>query len=80
MVSQLGGLSAGGTDTVAQAVTMSKPGHMYTTASTKSKVVRKLDPGMMLYPTGNKDGAMWEVKDELGNSGWVSSMLFELSK
>jgi hypothetical protein len=35
---------------------------------------------MMLYPTGNKDGAMWEVKDELGNQGWVSSLSFELSK
>jgi curli biogenesis system outer membrane secretion channel CsgG len=80
MVSQLGGLTAGGTDTVAQAVTMTKPGHMYTTSSTKSKVVRTLSTGMMLYPTGNKDGAMWEVKDELGNSGWVSSMLFELAK
>ena len=33
-----------------------------------------------LYPTGNKDGAMWEVKDELGNQGWVSSMSFELAK
>jgi curli biogenesis system outer membrane secretion channel CsgG len=80
LVSQLGGLSAGGTDTVAQAVTMTRPGHMYATASTKSKVVRKLTSGMMLYPTGDKDGAMWEGKDELGNQGWVSSMSFELSK
>jgi curli biogenesis system outer membrane secretion channel CsgG len=80
MVGQLGGLSAGGTDTVAQAVTMTRPGRMYSTASTKSKVVRKLTTGMMLYPTGDKDGAMWAVKDELGNQGWVSSMSFELAK
>jgi curli biogenesis system outer membrane secretion channel CsgG len=63
-----------------QAVTMAKPGRMYKTSSTKSAVVRPLDPGMMLYPTGNKDETMWEVEDELGNKGWVSSLLFQLSR
>lgn len=63
-----------------QAVTVNKPGRMYTTSSTKSAVVRPLDPGMMLYPTGEKAGQMWEVEDELGNKGWVSSLLLELSK
>jgi curli biogenesis system outer membrane secretion channel CsgG len=67
-------------DNAQQAVTMAKPGRMYTAASTASKVVRPLDPGMMLYPTGNKDGQMWEVEDELGNKGWVSSLLFQLSR
>jgi hypothetical protein len=42
--------------------------------------IRTLDPGMMLYPTGNKQGVMWEVEDELGNKGWVSSTLVELSR
>ena len=42
--------------------------------------VRDLDPGMMLYPTGNKEGTMWEVEDELGNKGWVSSTLLQLSR
>jgi len=63
-----------------QAVTMAKPGRMYTSASPKSAIVRPLDPGMMLYPTGQKDGTMWEVEDELGNKGWVSSLLFQLSR
>ncbi len=63
-----------------QSVTMAKPGRMYASASTKSKVVRTLDPGMMLYPTGEKKEIMWEVEDELGNKGWVSSVLFELAK
>lgn len=63
-----------------QAVTMAKPGRMYTSADPKSKVVRTLDPGMMLYPTGQKQEMMWEVEDELGNKGWVSSVLFQLSK
>ena len=63
-----------------QAVTMAKPGRMYSTAAPTSKVVRTLDPGMMLYPTGQKQDVMWEVEDELGNKGWVSSVLFQLAK
>ena len=63
-----------------QAVTRAKPGRMYASADPKSKVMRTLDPGMMLYPTGQKQDMMWEVEDELGNKGWVSSVLFQLSK
>lgn len=63
-----------------QAVTMAKPGRMYAGPSVTSKVVRPLDPGMMLYPTGQKHEQLWEVEDELGNKGWVSSVLFQLSK
>jgi curli biogenesis system outer membrane secretion channel CsgG len=63
-----------------QAVTMAKPGRMYASADAKGKVVRTLDPGMMLYPTGQKQDVMWEVEDELGNKGWVSSVLFQLAK
>ena len=83
LVNEMGGMpGAGGASAEApmQAVTMTRAGRMYTTASPDSKIVRTLNTGMMLYPTGNKDGAMWEVKDELGNQGWVSSMSFELSK
>lgn len=85
LVNDMGGMptaAEGGASAQApgQAVTMTRAGRMYTTASPSSKVVRSLSEGMMLYPTGNKDGAMWEVKDELGNQGWVSSMSFELSK
>ncbi|HWA04008.1 MAG TPA: CsgG/HfaB family protein [Rhizomicrobium sp.] len=83
LVNEMGGMpSAGGASAEApmQAVSMTRAGRMYATASPSSKVVRSLSAGMMLYPTGNKDGAMWEVKDELGNQGWVSSMSFELTK
>jgi curli biogenesis system outer membrane secretion channel CsgG len=85
LVNEMGGMPTaeqGGASAQAptQSVTMTRTGRMYTTASPESKVVRSLSGGMMLYPTGNKDGAMWEVKDELGNQGWVSSMSFELSK
>jgi curli biogenesis system outer membrane secretion channel CsgG len=67
-------------DNVAQAVTMAKPGKMYADSNIKSAVVRDLDPGMMLYPTGEKVGVFWKVNDELGNAGWVVSTQFGLSK
>jgi hypothetical protein len=67
-------------DNVTQSVTMAKPGKMYEKADTKAKVVRDLDPGMTLYPSGEKDGLWWKVTDELGNEGWVPSTLFGLAK
>jgi curli biogenesis system outer membrane secretion channel CsgG len=65
---------------VSQSVAMAKPGKMYESASVKSKVVRELDPGMTLYPSGEKEGLWWKVSDELGNEGWVPSTLFQLAK
>jgi curli biogenesis system outer membrane secretion channel CsgG len=67
-------------DNVQQSVTMAKAGKMYTDANLKSAVVRDLDPGMMLYPTGEKNGVWWKVNDELGNAGWVVSTQFQLAK
>jgi curli biogenesis system outer membrane secretion channel CsgG len=67
-------------DNVAQSVTMAKPGRMYAKPDLKASVVRDLDAGMMLYPTGEKEGMWWKVSDELGNEGWVSSALFGLAK
>ncbi len=67
-------------DNVGQAVTMAKPGRMYKDPDPSAEIVRDLDPGMMLYPTGDKDGVWWKVSDELGNEGWVSSLLFQLAK
>ena len=81
LVSQLGGLPANASAANSQqAVTMNKAGRLLKQANGKGGAVRSLDAGMMLYPTGNKDGMMWEVEDELGNKGWVSSSLFELAR
>lgn len=81
LVKELGGLpdnaSAAGAQ---QAVTVAKPGRLLANAKGTGKAVRDLEVGMMLYPTGTKDGVMWEVEDELGNRGWVSSTLLELAK
>ncbi len=66
-------------DNVQQSVRMSKPGKMYSASNLKSAPVRDLDPGMMLYPTGDKMGVWWKVTDELGNEGWVVSTNFQLA-
>jgi curli biogenesis system outer membrane secretion channel CsgG len=67
-------------NSASQSVTMAKPGRMYEKADPASSAVRNLDVGMMLYPTGDKDGIWWKVSDEIGNKGWVSSLLFALAK
>ena len=67
-------------DNVTQSVSMSKPGKLYAQPNLKSAVVRDLDPGMTMYPTGDKQGIWWKVTDELGNEGWVPSSLFQLAK
>lgn len=81
MVAQLGGLPMDAAAANAQqAVTVNKPARLLKRSDGTGGAVRSLDVGMMLYPTGNKDGLMWEVDDELGNRGWVNSTLFGLSR
>lgn len=81
LVGQLGGLPANASAANAtQAVTVAKPARLLSDAAGKGAVVRSLDVGMMLYPTGEKQGVMWQVEDEFGNKGWVSSTLLQLSK
>jgi outer membrane lipoprotein SlyB len=67
-------------DNVQQSVTMAKPGKLFEQPNNKSKVVRDLDSGTTLYPTGEKQQIWWKVNDELGNEGWVPSPLFQLAK
>lgn len=82
MVTQLGGLAGAPAAASApqQTVTLSRPGVLRATPSEKGKVVRTLDPGMILYPTGNSDGVWREVSDEVGNKGWVSNASLSLAK
>ena len=63
-----------------QAMRVTKPARLLGNAKGSGKAVRELDPGALLYPTGNRDGAMIEVEDELGNRGWISSNFIELAK
>ena len=81
LVNGLGGLSGDAkAEAPSQTVTLSRPGVMRAAADEKSAVVRPLDAGMILYPTGQKSGVWWEVSDEVGNKGWVSSLSLALAK
>jgi len=75
LVSQMGGLSDNAKAAApAQAVTLARPGMLRATPAEKGKVLKPLDAGSILYPTGNKDGVWVEVADEVGNKGWVSQL------
>lgn len=81
LIAELGGLPDNASSANAQqAVTVQKPGRLLSNANGSGGAVRDLDPGMMLYPTGNKNGMMWEVEDELGNKGWVNASLIGLAR
>ncbi|HEY4091942.1 MAG TPA: CsgG/HfaB family protein [Luteibacter sp.] len=81
LVDELGGLpSNASAANTRQSGTISKPTAMRASAQAKSKIVRSLEPGMLVYPTGDKLGLAWEVEDEHGNRGWVSSEHFDLAK
>ncbi len=81
VVTELGGLPQDASaESAQQAVTMAKPGRLFANATATGKALRPLDVGMMLYPTGPREGVMWEVEDELGNRGWVSSLLVQLAR
>lgn len=43
------------------------------TPSPQAGQVRSFTAGDLVYPTGQKNGIWWEVDDENGNRGWVSS-------
>lgn len=81
LVAQLGGLPDNASEAnVTQALRVTRPARLLANAQGSGAAVRDLDPGMLLYPTGQKDGLMWEVEDELGNKGWVNSTMTELAK
>lgn len=54
--------------------------NMRRTADAKGALVRTLQPGNVVYPTGAKNGLWWEVADENDNVGWVLNTKLEPSK
>jgi hypothetical protein len=75
LVGDMGGLSSNAkADAPAQAVTLARPGTLRASANEKSKILKPLEAGVILYPTGNKEGLWVEVSDEVGNKGWVSQL------
>jgi uncharacterized protein YgiM (DUF1202 family) len=55
--------------TVKQAIVMRK------SPSAQASQVRSFNAGDTVYPTGQKNGIWWEVDDENGNRGWISSTM-----
>jgi len=81
LVGQMGGLSDNAkADAPVRTVTLTRPGVMRAGPSEKSKVVKQVDPGTILYPTGTKDGIWWEVKDEVDKLGWVPDTSLAMAK
>ncbi len=81
LVADLGNLQQTIAGPAAQkAVSLKRPGRMYATASIKGKVLKTLDIGQILYPTGNKVAGFWEVEDELGTKGWVAEAGLEVAR
>jgi curli biogenesis system outer membrane secretion channel CsgG len=73
LVENLGGVGAAIAGPQAEkAVTLKRPSRMFAAAAMTSRMVKMLDAGAILYPTGQKTGGLWEVEDELGTRGWVS--------
>jgi curli biogenesis system outer membrane secretion channel CsgG len=81
LVANLGGMEAAvGGAAPQKAVVMKNAGRMFAGPALNAKVIKPLDGGAMLYPTGNKEGGFWEVADELGTKGWVSEIAIGIAK
>lgn len=79
IVAQLGGVSADASAaSPAQALRVVRNSRLLGDARGNGQV-RSLEAGMLLYPSGGREGLMLEVEDELGNRGWVSSESVELA-
>jgi len=77
LVNHLGGPGAPAADASAaagpSAMEVDEATTMRRTASPTAPAVRSLRPGLLVYPTGQRQGVWWEVDDETGNRGWVLS-------
>ena len=57
-----------------QSYMVKSPIQMRVSPAPSAKAVRSFNAGDTVYPTGQKNGIWWEVDDETGNRGWVTSV------
>lgn len=76
LVDQMGGVLVEPGETSSVGMKLVRAEKMYVAPSTSSEVIADLPEGTVLYPTGKKDGLMWEMKDDQGRTGWVRSISF----
>ncbi|HEX4711786.1 CsgG/HfaB family protein [Phenylobacterium sp.] len=58
-----------------QGYTVKQPVVLRKSPSPQAAQVRSFNPGDMVFPTGQRNGIWWEVDDENGNRGWISSAM-----
>ncbi|MEM8772513.1 MAG: CsgG/HfaB family protein [Pseudomonadota bacterium] len=80
IVGQLGGADGGLAAAPTETFRVRKIVDMRRSPSGSSSVVRELEPGMVVYPLGGKEGMWWEIEDENGNVGWVENDNLEQAK
>lgn len=80
MVNQLGGLSGGAADAPSRSYTVNTVTTMRTMPQSDAPVVRALAVGMVVYPTGKRDGIWWEIADDNDNVGWVQNDKLQASQ
>src|SRR5690606_19325076 len=72
MVHQLGGVGDARYTAPQQSFQVQEPTTMRASPD-GGPVVRALAPGLVLYPTGRREGMWWEVFDDNDNLGWVQN-------
>lgn len=83
MVTDLGLLEQGGSAAAAapsKSFTATAPLNLRKAAKPDAPVIRTLNAGAIVYPTGAKEGLWWEVADENDNVGWVLNTKLEPSR
>ncbi|ESQ92348.1 SH3 domain-containing protein [Asticcacaulis benevestitus] len=74
MVNNLGGIDVGGKAAApSRSYTVQTATTLRSAPSPTGKVLRALPVGLVVYPTGTKDGMYWEVADDNDNVGWVKN-------
>lgn len=62
-----------------QTLVLRRTARLLALPSSDAAVVADLRTGMLLFPTGTRDGVMLEVEDEMGQRGWVPSAAVSLA-
>ncbi len=77
LVGHMQGITAGGAQASApiQTYVVKQAIVLRVSASPSAKAVRNFNAGDSVFPTGTKNGVWWEVDDENGNRGWVTSTM-----
>ncbi|MES1197515.1 MAG: CsgG/HfaB family protein [Pseudomonadota bacterium] len=76
LVQQAGGTFAGGNaagDAPRQTYRVTTATQLRSASGGHGQVMRNLQPGALVYPTGEREGMYWKVTDENENEGWINN-------